>query len=173
MPMKNSRGKTNLVVERSPYEPRTPGPADSRLDAFVGRWNLEGRAHDGPFGPTATVTAVETYDWLPGGLYLIHRFTGRLGDKPMACIEIIDYDEASESYLTRSFYGDGTSNVWRSREHDGTWTLAGEWQAGGEVLLVRCTAVFGDGGRTLTGKWEYSDNGSGWHPFWETKATKA
>jgi ketosteroid isomerase-like protein len=40
-------------------------------------------------------------------------------------------------------------------------------------LKVRCTTVFSDAGKTMTGKWEYSSDGSKWQTFWDVRATKA
>lgn len=59
---------------------------------FVGKWNLEGRQLEGIVGPAAKVAAVQTYEWLTGGFFLIHRFEGRVGNGEAACIEIIAYD---------------------------------------------------------------------------------
>jgi hypothetical protein len=150
------------------YQPSTRGPEHKRLEVFVGKWKTDGNAYDGPFGSAATISAEETYEWLPGGLFLIHRLQGHLGDDQMACIEIIGYDTSSETYLVRSFYNDGTRNVWQLRERDGIWTFSGDWKTNRQTLHVRCTAAFKDAGRTLTGEWEYSGDGSSWQRFWDT-----
>lgn len=153
-------------------EPAAHGPEHERLERFVGRWNTEGRAHEGPFGPAAAISAVETFEWLPGGLFLIHRLTGRLGDKDMACVEIIGADPSGQGYVLRSFYNDGTHNVWSARLRDDNWTLTGEWPQEGKTIHVRCSAVFGAAGTTLSAKWEHSNDGVTWQRFWETRLVK-
>lgn len=154
-------------------QPTKPGPEYRRLDVFVGTWNLEGQQYDGPFGPAAKVTAVETYEWLVGGLFLIHRFGGRLEAAEIACVEIIGYDYSSQSYPRYSFYSDGKTNEWRGREADGAWTLIGDSLMEDKSLKVRCTTVFSNAGKTMNAKWEYSSDGSRWQTFWDTEATKA
>jgi hypothetical protein len=154
-------------------QPSRPGPEHRRLDVFVGKWNMEGEQYEGPVGPAAKVTAVQTYEWLTGGFFLVHRFEGRVGEAEAACIEIIGHDASSRSFFLRSFYNDGKTNEWQAREQDGSWMLTGEWQIGGKAMQVRCTIRFSDAGNTMTGKWEHSSDGSKWQTFWDVRATKA
>jgi hypothetical protein len=143
-----------------------------RLERFVGRWTTEGHAYEGPFGPAADITAKETFEWLPGGLFLIHRLTGRLGDKDMACVEVIGADPSGEGYTVRSFYNDGTHNVWSAQLRDDNWTLSGAWPREDKAIPVRCSAVFSDSDKSLSAKWEYSAGGAAWQPFWETRLVR-
>jgi hypothetical protein len=148
------------------------GAQHERLDIFVGRWNTKGQQYEGPVGPAAKITAVEAFEWLTGGFFLVHRFEGRVGDGEAACIEIIGPDAGGGSYRVHSFYNNGITNQWQSRERDGTWTLTGDWPMEGQSMKVRCTIVFSDAGDTMTGKWEHSSDGSSWRTFWDVKATK-
>jgi Protein of unknown function (DUF1579) len=163
---------TKSSSAQAPEQPSTPGLEHRRLDVFVGKWNMEGQQYDGLIGPAAKINAVNTYQWLTGGFFLVHRFEGHVGDSEAACIEIIGHDAASQSYPTHSFYNNGITNEWRARERDGVWTFTGDWQLGGKSLKVRCTTVFSDSGNTMTGKWEHSSDGSNWQTFWDVKATK-
>jgi hypothetical protein len=157
---------------QAPKQPGKPGPEHRRLDVFVGKWKMEGRQYESPFGPAAKLTAVETYEWLPGGFFLVHHFEGRMDDQEMACIEIIGHDASSQSYPFHSFYNDGKTNEWQARERDGVWILTGDWQTTDKASKVRCTTVFSDAGNTRTGKWERSSDGSQWQTFWDVEATK-
>lgn len=154
-------------------QPRGPGPDHKRLEIFVGTWHMEGQQYAGQFGPAAKVTAVNTYEWLTGGFFLVHRLEGHMDDHDMACIEIIGHDASSQSYPTHAFYNDGNAKVWQLRERGGTWTLTGDWQKAGESLNVRCTTVFSDADHTMTANWDYSIDGSNWQRFMDAKATKA
>ncbi len=46
---------------------------------------------------------------------------------------------------------------------DGEWTLRRD----GEPFSQRFTASFGDGGNTITGRWEIADGGTGYRPDFE------
>lgn len=158
---------------QAPEQPQKPGPEHKSLEVFVGKWNMEGQQYESQFGPAAKVSAVETFEWLPGEFFLVHRFDGRLDAQEMACIEIIGYDAASRSYPFHTFYNDGKTNEWQASERDGIWTLTGSWQTSDKSHKVRCTIEFSDAGNTRTGKWERSGDGSKWETFWDVKATKA
>ena len=151
---------------------RTPIPARSPLDVFAGEWSGEGQAYDSPFTPAAKVTTTDTYEWLPGKLFLIHRLEGRMGENDIACIEIISSVASNQSYSVYSFYNDGNKNEWQLSEHDGTWSLMGTWKGDGERLKVHCTIVFNDIADTMTEKWEHASNDLTWQLFWETTLSR-
>ena len=154
------------------HAPRRRGPEEDRLEVFVGSWTLEGTAFDSPFGPAAPITAKETWEWLPGGVFLVHRLHGRLGDQEMACIEVTHWDEPSRSYKLHTFYNDGTRNEWRATEDGGAWTIRGEWTTAEQTNRVRCLLRFHDHGRTASGTWAYAQGDGGWRTFWETRLTR-
>jgi hypothetical protein len=149
------------------------GEAEQRLlEAFVGTWHAEGRAHDSPFGSAAKISATQSYEWLPGERFLVHFLQGRRGEDAMACIEIMAYDPPNKAYLVHSFYNDGHRNILQAVEHQGTWTFTGGWRKNGSTLKLRCTSRFEDAGETLASTWEYSRDGSRWDCFWETRAVR-
>jgi hypothetical protein len=146
--------------------------APPRLGAFVGTWNTEGRQHEGPFGPAAKVSALESYEWLTGNLFLVHRFEGRVGDTVAACIEILGQDAQGEGFSVQTFDSSGIRRQWDLREGDGTWTMTGDSPVDNLPMKVRLTTVFSDGGKTMSGTWEHSRDGSDWQTFWDVTATK-
>jgi hypothetical protein len=149
-----------------------PGAGHQRLNVFVGTWDTEGHQCESSVGPAAKIRAVETYQWLPGEFFLVHRFEGQVRDSAAGCIEIVGYDAQSQSYPTHTFYNNGLANEWRSHERDGTWTLAGDWHMQAKSVKVRCTTAFSDAGHTMRSKWEQSSDGSSWETFWDVKASK-
>ena len=155
----------------NPPQVSTPSAQD-RLSVFAGRWKMAGQAHESPFGPRADVSAVETYAWLPGARFLIHRLEGRLGPNEIACIEIIGQDSLSDGYRVHSFYNNGTRNEWQLDESNDTWTQRGVWALRDRTLQVRCTARF-ETRNLVTCSWEYSRDGEEWLPFWDTRLRRA
>jgi hypothetical protein len=143
-----------------------------RLEVFVGNWQMEGQQFDSLFGGQAEVTAEESFEWLPGGMFLIHRLVGRLGAAEMACIEVIDADRMPGGYRVHTFYNDGRSQDWLLTENDDNWTISADWSLpDGSKQMVRCTQRFGKAGTTRKGIWEVSTNGK-WKTFWEVTARK-
>ena len=144
----------------------------THLNVFAGKWLTNGQQHQSAVGPAAKITAVETYEWLPGECFLIHRFDGRVGDDPAVCLEVIGRDAANEDYPVHTYYHNGVRNEWRLHERDGAWLLTGKWDIGGKPTDVRCTLVFSEDGEAMESKWEYADGGHDWHAFWEIEARK-
>jgi hypothetical protein len=142
------------------------------LDRFSGTWKTEGRQYRGPVGPEAQIAAVERYEWLAGNKFLIHRFEGHVGESDASCIEIIGYDDDSQSYPVHAFYDNGMVNEWRYWERGITWIRVGTWPLSGKDMRIRCTVVFNDDGNELTGRWEYSHDGTDWTTFWDVKSRR-
>jgi hypothetical protein len=151
----------------------TPAPEFRRMEPFIGTWLLEGDQLETEIGPACTVEALETFEWLTGGHFVVHRFEGRVGDEPAACIEVIGYDAARGEHPARTFYNDGRTSDWRLRETGETWTLTGEWDGASGPVTVRCTTAFAEGGGMRTSRWEYAKPGGEWTLFWDVRATKS
>ena len=142
-----------------------------RLQSFVGTWETEGQQYESPLGPAAKVKARETYEWMTGRAFLVHRFEGRVGDKPAACIDVIG-SESAGAYPVHTFYDNGFVGEWRLQERGPSWILTGSWPVGGKDLKVRCTLI-DNGGDTLTSRWEYAeDGGDDWKPSWDVKSVR-
>jgi hypothetical protein len=141
------------------------------LRRFVGHWSTTGRQFEGMVGPAAVITASESYEWLEGERFLIHRFDGWVGDGVDACIEIIGAEEEG-GFPVHSYYDNGMTNDWRHEARGDTWLLTGRWPMGGGFMDVRCTVEFSDDGDTMTGTWECSVYGTGWQTFWEVESER-
>jgi hypothetical protein len=153
----------------------TTKPAAGReaLLPLVGKWHTEGAQLEGPLGPAAPFVAVETFEWLDGGHFLVHRLDGRFGKQPAACIEIMGKD--SEGLFAQTYYNDGNVNKWRIVQQGGEkLVLTGEWPSGSATpFKVRYTMTFTEAGNVLEGNWEQSHDGADWRVFLEARATRA
>jgi hypothetical protein len=145
----------------------------SALERLVGKWHTEGEQHEGPLGPAAPFAAVEIFEWLDGGQFLIHRLDGHFDRRAAACIEVLGKREDGQIFA-QTFYNDGKRNDWIVKADGPTLVWTGAWpQSPTSSLRVRYTVSFEDAGNTLVGKWEQSPDGQTWHPFLDVRATKA
>ena len=140
---------------------------------LVGKWHTEGAQLEGPLGPGAPFAAVETFEWLDGGHFLVHRMDGRFGKQPAACIEVLGKDQ--QGLFAQSFYNDGNVNRWHIAEQGGQrLVMTGEWPSGSaSPFKVRYTMRFVEAGNVLEGKWEQSRADGAWQLFLEARATRA
>jgi hypothetical protein len=142
-----------------------PPIENKRLDALVGRWRTRGQvvAPD-PSTPAIEITGTDTYEWLIGGFFLVHRADVRIGDDHVQVIEMIGpYDPATGTYPMRSFDNHGTFATMRaSVSEGGVWTFAGDTE--------RATLVVTDDA-TMSADWERSDTAT-WHPWMSMSFTR-
>jgi hypothetical protein len=139
--------------------------AQQRLVALVGRWRTVGRTIGARGVP---IDAVDTYEWLPGGLALLHMVDARVGDQHVEGAEIIGWDSASHSYVTLYCGSDGPNRYEASlTEEDGglVWRM--------RSATDRFTGRFSDEGNVIDGRWEQLDEEKRWQPWMEVTLTKS
>ncbi len=118
-----------------------------------------------PSGPPVTFHAIDTYEWLPGGFFLIHRWDAHMPDGDTKGVEIIGYDASRKTYPMHSFDDQGNHSVMQATVDGDTWRFTGE--------SARFAGGFRDGGRTFAGLWERrSSEGGSWRPWMDVVLTK-
>jgi hypothetical protein len=142
----------------------TPGPEHRRLEIFVGEWRTEGEILASEDSPAVPFTALDTYEWFPGGFFLVHHVDARMGDTEVKALEVIGYNAAGETYTTRSYDNHGGSSAYQGILSDRSWTIFGDSE--------RFHGEFSADGRTLTGRWEQCREGSTWTPWMDIRLIK-
>jgi hypothetical protein len=159
------------IAEREPAaatssraQQATPGPQQQRLGVFVGKWTTRGRTKATPSAPAADIVGTDTYEWLEGGFFLVHRVNVRIGAQHVKGLEIIAYDASNEIYRTHAFDSQGHYATYQATVHDGAWTFMGK--------LERAAVVPSDAGDAMTIRWERSTDGLSWLPWMDMTLTK-
>lgn len=155
----------NKIDVQVSQQTSTPDSALKRLNVFVGKWNTEGQIKESPFGPAGKLIGTDTYEWLAGGFFLIHRVDVRMGDLKNESIELIGYDTSRNTYPMHSFDSQGNTTAMKANVTDNIWTFTGE--------AMRFTGVFSHDGKSISGKWEYLGDDSKWHHWMDVKLTRA
>lgn len=128
------------------------------LSAFVGVWDTEGEMKASPSRQFMKFKATDTYEWLPGGHFLLHRFDADMPDGNVKGIEVIGYSQESKSYPMHSFDSLGNASVMHARIDQETWTFLGE--------STRFTGGFRDNGKVFAGVWELRSNDTSAWQLW-------
>ncbi|MES9536599.1 MULTISPECIES: DUF1579 family protein [unclassified Actinomadura] len=146
---------------------RAPRPENQRLGALVGRWRSQGRTAATASDPEIRIAGSDTYEWLAGEHFLIHRVDVRMNEERVEVIEMIGpYDPESRTYPMRSFDNHGHFVTMRASVDDGgVWTFAGETE--------RATLVIAEDGESMTAEWERTDDGSNWRHWMDMSFTRA
>jgi Protein of unknown function (DUF1579) len=149
---------------QSQGQPIAPSAEIQHLNLLVGAWSTEGETRASVDAPAVKVTGVDTYEWLAGKFFLVHRADGQIGDEELNTIEFIDYDPSSQTYTCHCFDNRGNSDLFQANLRDHTWTIEGK--------SSRFTGLFNSIGNTLTGQWDRSNDGVNWLPWMDVKLTK-
>lgn len=140
------------------------GPEQRRLDVFVGRWTVEGKTAAVAAAPSEIMTQQHTYEWLPGGFHLLHRWDGRIGQRDSKGIEIIGYNAGTDTYEAHFFDSDGWARVYVVCVRDRLWTCSG--------VRERSTIMVSEDGKTMTTHWDRALDGVTWEPLCDVTAKR-
>ena len=124
----------------------TPGPAYQLLTPFIGTWRTTGNMKVEDSESDLRITGTDTYEWLPGGFFILHKVDVLIGEDRKESIEVIGYDAASNNYPMHSYDNHGETSVLHASEHHGIWTFLGD--------NIRFTGAFSEDGNTISGIWE-------------------
>ena len=138
----------------SQQQPPGSGPALERLNALVGEWAVEGT---GPTDPPLRVRGRAAFEWLTEGSFLVERWDVAHPDFPDG-IALIGSDASAEAFRQHYFDSRGVSRVYEMSLGDNVWRL---WRDSPD-FSQRFTGTFSDDGKTITGRWEKSSDGSNW-----------
>jgi Protein of unknown function (DUF1579) len=118
---------------QSQGQPLAPSAEIQRLHLFVEKWKTEGETHASADAPAVKVTGMDTYEWLSGKFFLVHRANGHIGNEELSTIEFIGYDASSQTYTCHSFDRRGSTDSFRATLRVGeaylgnrTWTIEGK-----------------------------------------------
>jgi hypothetical protein len=162
-----------------PNSAPTPSPETQRLGALVGRWRSEGHIVGDPAVP---ITGTDSYEWLPGGFFLLHRVDVVIGEQPVQALELIgEYDPATDAFLARAYDNLGNVTLMRAKvDEQGVWTFSGgsdvapvaqpsDAEGGG---AVRSTLTISADRSRMAARWERSDDGASWRPWMDMTFTR-
>jgi hypothetical protein len=153
-----SRERRRQVQAES--EPRR-GPRHDELAVFAGRWQAEGQA----YGPDeGRMFSDETWEWLPGGFFLVCRFNARVGESAHKGIGYLSWDEARGVHTCRLIDNLGFDRLYDLSANGRVWTFRGERE--------RAIYAFSEDGRSIDIRWEFAEEGGDFRPLCELRATR-
>jgi hypothetical protein len=97
----------------------------------VGRWRTQGHL---VVDPAVPIAGTDSYEWLPGGFFLVHHVDVVIGEQRVQALELIGpYDPATDAFTARAYDNLGNLTIMRARvDEHGVWRFTG----GGDVALV-------------------------------------
>ena len=138
---------------------QTPNPAQAELERLIGQWTME---IDFPGLDPIESGAIVTFEWSPGGWFLVERWEIPVPEFPNGTA-VIGWDEGRQMVLQHYFDSRGVARVYEMSVTDRVWTLTrSEPDFSPLDFAQRYIGEFSDDGRTITGRWEAKHPGKDW-----------
>jgi hypothetical protein len=133
------------------------------LEPFVGTWHTEGLLKVNGKNGDLKITGTDSYEWLPGGFFLLHRVDVHIGSEHKEAIEVIGYNESGKTFQMQYFDNEGNTGTMGANVRNGVWTFLDK--------SMRFTGRFNDDKNVMEGAWEQFLDGK-WVHWMKIKLTK-
>lgn len=145
--------------------------AHRQLDVFAGSWRARGESFgspeqsaDEPRANGVVWTSEESYEWLPGGFFMLHKWDAKVGTHPFKGTEIIGYDESAGTFFTRMFDNAGNHPEYVATVAGNVWTF--------EEPSTRAMVSVSNDGNRMELHWEWRKDGGDWLPLCDRTANR-
>lgn len=129
------------------------------LEPFIGEWGLEPTFS---FPVPDDVTGRVTFEWMPGGRFLVERWEVSLPEAPDG-IAIIGPNESGDGYVQHYFDSRGVARVYQMTFADGLWTLSRTTADFSPLdFSQRYSGRLSDDRNSIEGAWEICEDGETW-----------
>ena len=130
-----------------------------RLDAFVGKWNIEVVF---PGEPPFKGETQGSFEWLDDDHFFLVYRAGTEGAGYPVGHSIIGADDKMDNYTVLYSDSRGVARLYQMSLQDGIWR---QWRDD-PTFSQRFSATFSEDGRTIKGSWEIAEDGVNWrHDF--------
>ncbi len=136
-----------------------------QLNKFVGKWKTAGSIPASGTTPEIKISGTDSYEWLPGGFFLLHKADVLVGDEKNETFEIIGFDKQENLYTMQHYDNKGESGFMTAHCNDGVWTFLGK--------TLRFTGRFKEQDKEFSGVWEQSSDAKNWTHFMDIKLTNS
>lgn len=136
-----------------------------QLNKFVGRWDTKGKLVSRDNNPETQISGTDTYEWLPGEFFLLHKADVLIGKDRSQTFEIIGFDSEKKVYTMQHYNNKGESGFMTATCTDENWKFQGEG--------LRFTGGFKNNDKEFSGTWEQSGDGKTWTEFIYIRLTRS
>ena len=133
-----------------------------RLNCFLGVWQGRGYSYWPAGGPAQETTALDTYDWLEGEFFLLHRWKWDISGSIFEGLEILGWDDERNEYFSNMYDNAGHQVRYHLEVKNDIWHYLGEMQKGKITVTDD----------KLSSLWHGTEDGKLWSPLCEIQWIK-
>jgi hypothetical protein len=97
-----------------------------QLRKFVGRWNTSGVVRSSGNTPGEVVSGIDTYEWLPGDYFLLHKADVSIGKEKNETYEIIGFDSKIGKFTMQHYDNKGSTGLMLAECNGDNWEFVGD-----------------------------------------------
>lgn len=131
------------------------GDAEALLEPFIGHWDTEAKLCAAPEDAPPSIAA-DSYEWVPGGHFVLHHWDVNLPGGRGQGIEIIGATDTPGIFFMHAYDSDGLVSEMKAHHHGDEWRYDSE--------SLRFAGRFSEGGAVYSGLWEERIDGE-WVPW--------
>jgi hypothetical protein len=129
-----------------------------KLNFLIGKWHTQGEILQGASDSSKDIRGMDTYEWISGEFFILHRVDVFIGNDRTEAVEIIGYDESRKSYFMQSFDKQGDSiTMFAVLEKSGVLKFGDN--------KMKATLRINKNRSSMSAKWELAENGKTWKPW--------
>lgn len=102
-----------------------PSAEHRALGILAGNWSTQGTIRASSEAAASEMRAIDRYQWLPGGFFMLHNVDALIGGEASQSIEVIGYDAEQGCYVSRSHGDRGASDGFTARLDKRAWEIDG------------------------------------------------
>jgi len=145
--------------------PPKPSVQLKKLNFLIGKWHTQGEILQGASNSSKDIRGMDTFEWVSGGFFILHRVDVFMGNERTEAIEIIGYDPGRKSYFMKSFDNQGASIImYAVLEKSGVLKFGDD--------KMKSVLTCNKNGNSMSANWELSENGKTWKPWMNIQLDK-
>jgi hypothetical protein len=137
----------------------------SKFEVFIGTWNTTGEVLETEASPAGTLSATDTYQWLPGKHFMVHTVDARFDREPARSMEVMGFDASKQQHFARSYDDQGSTEVFAIALEGRRFSIRGK--------TVRFSGAFDARKNRLRGLGERKPARAGWQPWIRLELVRA
>jgi hypothetical protein len=130
----------------------------TKLSFLIGRWHTIGEVLQDLSNAPKVIRGMDTYEWISGGFFILHRVDVFIGNDRTEVIEIIGYDKNQKSYFMKSFDNQGEATTMYAVLKKPAVLKLGDKK-------MQATLTVDKSGDSMIAEWKLSENGKAWRPW--------
>ncbi len=142
-----------------------PANRMSKFEVFIGVWNTTGEVLETQASPAGTLSATDTYQWLPGKHFIVHSVDARFDGQPARSMEVLGFDSKKQQHFAWSYDDQGSAEAFVLELHGRRFSIKGK--------TVRFIGGCDAQKSCLTGLWELKGAKAGWQPWIKLKLVRS